>query len=503
MAYKVKDEADRYVKVEGKDLFATDSLDTEIKELSETDRTFVAVASTETPDREGDILTSKGWVLDNYLKSPVGLWAHDYRSIPIFKSLETFVRGKKLIIRPQFDDTPEGIKIFNSYRKGFLTSFSVGFIPIKSEPIKTENEKEEDDSIIFRSRRRYLKQELLEVSSVPVPANPEALALIKSIGLYVPKYYEQEYVDLDRIKLDNEPTEKSNSKKGLEKVTLADAVKGDEEETQKGTTEEDSLVTKRVIPYKEFPTAPEGTAWDAGKEVRNADVEDLRVMCTWYDEDNPDVKRSYKLPHHLQSNYHVVWRGVAAAMAALLGARGGVNIPDSDRRGVYNHLVKHYKQFDKEPPEFKEYSDEELREMFPEEFVDKDKNESEGDKEFSSLLYKVISENMKALNDTIDPLYQKVQAIKEFLEVMKDSEKIELLSTPSKEKKIPSVDKDNSEKIEDRKTEDEINLESIEVNFGDISLDEEEIKNEIIQSQSNLVADIVKSVLNEYRGRLD
>jgi len=38
-------------------------------------------------------------------------------------------------------------------------------------------------------------------------------------------------------------------------------------------------------------------------------------------------------------------------MQALLGARGGVDIPTSDRRAVYRHLAAHYEDFDKEPPE--------------------------------------------------------------------------------------------------------------------------------------------------------
>jgi hypothetical protein len=54
-------------------------------------------------------------------------------------------------------------------------------------------------------------------------------------------------------------------------------------------------------------------------------------------------------------------------MGALLGARGGVQIPEGDRRGVYNHLSKHYADFDKEAPDFKEYTDAELKAMFPEE----------------------------------------------------------------------------------------------------------------------------------------
>ena len=59
-----------------------------------------------------------------------------------------------------------------------------------------------------------------------------------------------------------------------------------------------------------------------------------------------------------------VWRGVAAAMAALKGARGGVDISSADRRGVYNHLARHYREFDEEPPEFDRiYEDYEFREL--------------------------------------------------------------------------------------------------------------------------------------------
>lgn len=115
---------------------------------------------------------------------------------------------------------------------------------------------------------------------------------------------------------------------------------------------------KGVIPYKETPKAPEDETWDAGKEVKEADIDDLKVMSAWYDSKNADTKDAYKLPHHKASGSHsVVWKGVAAAMGALRGARGGVAIPAGDKKGVYNHLVKHYKQFDKEPPEFRALDD--------------------------------------------------------------------------------------------------------------------------------------------------
>jgi len=111
--------------------------------------------------------------------------------------------------------------------------------------------------------------------------------------------------------------------------------------------------SKSVIPYKDMGTLPESEGWDGPGETSKATVEDLKLMCTWFDSEKAEDKSSYKLPHHKAEGHKAVWRGVAAAMASLLGARGGVGIPEEDRKGVYNHLVKHYKQFDKEAPDYK------------------------------------------------------------------------------------------------------------------------------------------------------
>ena len=48
-----------------------------------------------------------------------------------------------------------------------------------------------------------------------------------------------------------------------------------------------------------------------------------------------------------------VWRAVAASMAVLMGARGGVDIPAAEKRIVYERVAAYYRQWDKEPPEYR------------------------------------------------------------------------------------------------------------------------------------------------------
>ncbi len=112
---------------------------------------------------------------------------------------------------------------------------------------------------------------------------------------------------------------------------------------------------RSAIPYKKEALAPVDTKWDAGKVEDALDVDGLKRACAWYDQTAPKVKSSYKLPHH-DSDFRTVWHGVSAAMGALMGSQGGAKIPDGDRKAVYDHLAKHYAEFQKTPPDFERAS---------------------------------------------------------------------------------------------------------------------------------------------------
>lgn len=127
---------------------------------------------------------------------------------------------------------------------------------------------------------------------------------------------------------------------------------------------------KGPIPFKDTTAAPEDAPWDAAAEIAKADADDLMAMCAWYDsagrgEGGDLSKQAFKLAHHRADAGHpVVWRGVRGAMGSLLGTRGGVDIPESDRLKVWKHLAGHYEQFGKTAPEFREYDDAETKKLF-------------------------------------------------------------------------------------------------------------------------------------------
>jgi len=90
--------------------------------------------------------------------------------------------------------------------------------------------------------------------------------------------------------------------------------------------------------------------------------------------EDPNKIGAYKMPFAdiVSGDLKAVWKGIAAGMVTLMGARGGVDIPDRDRKPVYNFLVVYYKKFDKEPPEYRSFFDLAKERVLEEEFIDKE-----------------------------------------------------------------------------------------------------------------------------------
>lgn len=134
------------------------------------------ILSDATVDRYGDIVDPNGWVLTNFKKNPIALFGHSSGD-PIGTWENIRVEGGRLIAKLQFAARGTSARIdelISLVEQGILRAVSVGFHPIKSEPI--------DPSRPY-GPQKYIKQELVETSLVSVPANPAALALAKSLNL--------------------------------------------------------------------------------------------------------------------------------------------------------------------------------------------------------------------------------------------------------------------------------------------------------------------------------
>jgi phage head maturation protease len=171
------------------------------------------IASDESLDRYDEVICASGWKLANYQKNPIFQNNHQTGDIihTLGRSLLTEVRimGDREVLFQRIKFATEANPIariaYGLYKGKFLNAVSVGFVPLRwvngegkeyvahgkqyplsppgegqgegSSPIENRKSKTEN-----QYRRKYLEQELVEVSAVGIPANPNALALAYKSG---------------------------------------------------------------------------------------------------------------------------------------------------------------------------------------------------------------------------------------------------------------------------------------------------------------------------------
>ena len=139
----------------------------EIKEYKEVDDDVIEImASDESIDRDNDIIKVDGWNTANWLKTGSLLYGHDpsspFNVVGTAEGAE--VRDGKLYLKSRLakkGTSPTHDAIRSLIDQKVLRGVSVGFKSTDHEP----NE---------HGGRNFLKQELLEISLTPVPANSNA-----------------------------------------------------------------------------------------------------------------------------------------------------------------------------------------------------------------------------------------------------------------------------------------------------------------------------------------
>lgn len=158
---------------DGREVRGFDLSNTHVKAVGEDE--IEIVGSTGHKDREGEAIDPSGWDLKNFKSNPIVLPAHDYRQPAIGKATQVRIKDGQLVFKIKFPpegDNPLADVYRKLYKGGFMNASSVGFLPV---------EWEDGDGKGKKPYRTYTKAELLEISLVSVPCNPNALLTAKGV----------------------------------------------------------------------------------------------------------------------------------------------------------------------------------------------------------------------------------------------------------------------------------------------------------------------------------
>lgn len=133
-------------------------------------------------DRYGSVIDPRGSDTEPYMRSGAGVfcWGHDYAIPTIGKCVNLTVTKNQMLFDIEFatSQNPLAKMVYELVRDGFMPGSSIGFIPMEWEDYKAETV-----TGYFAENRKYTRWELLELSSVAVPANRGALKMALSKGV--------------------------------------------------------------------------------------------------------------------------------------------------------------------------------------------------------------------------------------------------------------------------------------------------------------------------------
>lgn len=129
-----------------------------------------AIISTGDLARDGAVIRTAGWDFKAFNRNPVVLFGHDDRGLPIAKSSRPRIEGRNVLATADFDmDDPFAVQVLGKIRKGLLSAVSVRWQPLEVAR-ETQKVDGKDEEIFV-----FVRQELLEWSIVPIPADAKAL----------------------------------------------------------------------------------------------------------------------------------------------------------------------------------------------------------------------------------------------------------------------------------------------------------------------------------------
>ena len=143
------------------------------------DRSIGFIFSDENIARDGHTILTAGWRLDSFRANPVFLWGHDCSQPPIGRVTQIGPVGSQLRGAVRYataEEYPFADVIFRLTKGGYISAVSVSWLPIE---FSYSTDKNRPGGIDFK------RQELLEISAVPLPSLPTALATARNSGINI------------------------------------------------------------------------------------------------------------------------------------------------------------------------------------------------------------------------------------------------------------------------------------------------------------------------------
>lgn len=148
------------------------------------ERADISVVSTETVDREGEVIIAKGIDSSFYQKNPVVLFGHKYDELPVgrcpwLKSVPGGLKAKTIYSsRPDNWDGPWlPDAVYSMTKEGILKGKSIGYIPLKLRAPTKEEVQWKAANVVCESAQ------LLEFSVAVIPMNPTCLVEAVAKGI--------------------------------------------------------------------------------------------------------------------------------------------------------------------------------------------------------------------------------------------------------------------------------------------------------------------------------
>lgn len=245
-------------------------------------------------DLDGEVVAPDAFndTLDEYKMNPIILANHNNTVESVVgQTVDAKIDQTGLWVRVKLSNAQDEFTsmVRQKVQEGILRAFSIGGL--------------------FQYEYPVIKRvKLLEISIVPIPANSYALFSMAKA-----------WKGLD--------IEERNQKTvgGADDLPLAD----------RNQTWDGSAAQKRIFD------------WAGGD---NFDPAKARRAFFWYDSQNQNNKTAYKLPFAdvIGGELKAVPKAIFAVAAALQGARGGVDIPQSDIDGIKKKVAHYYERMRKE-----------------------------------------------------------------------------------------------------------------------------------------------------------